>query len=138
MEVRKKIFEDDFVNSYCNYLIDSRTGGLFANVFQVNMKRSEERNYYKSTLHTDAEAAPLPCSGQSICDVSMAVSAEIIGRYRTLIMKKEHLSLHSFHDYSTGQSYIVQANKYILGSDKETTIGSILKVGTEAENPERR
>jgi len=137
MEVRGYILDNYFVKSYVHYLLDSRTGGLYTNIFNIDMKKSAERDYYKFTLHTNEEASPLSCSGQSIVDVSMGVAADLVGIYRTLIMKGTHPSMHTFHDYSTGLSWIQQARKVEQGQFI-TTEENILAVGTEPENTEGR
>jgi molybdopterin/thiamine biosynthesis adenylyltransferase len=134
MEVRKLIF--DSTRYLADYLLDSRTGGLYANVLGIDLHNSEERDYYKASLHPSTEAAPLPCSGQSIVDTSMAVSAELIGRYRTLVMGRFHPALLSFHDYSTGCSWILQTrkkpdDKSAYESNHTQAENEILAVGAE-------
>ena len=111
MGVRREIFDDEYPRKYCKLLLDSRTGGMYANVLAIRMSDREECAYYSSSLHPNSEAAPLPCSGQAVVDTSMGVSAELIGRYRALLMGDYHPALHSFHDYSTGCSYILQERK---------------------------
>lgn len=109
MESRKNIFKN--YRGTRTILLDSRTGGLYANIYGIKLWLEKECQFYEKTLHTNEEAIQLPCSGQSIVDTSMAVSAELIGRYRTLAMEKYHPTLHSFHDYSTGQAWIMTARE---------------------------
>jgi len=134
MEVRRNIFENDYVQNYIPLLLDARVGGLFANVFSIPMLQSKAVNYYEKTLHTDAEASELPCTGQAIADVSMCVAGEVVGRYRNFIRNKITV-LHTFHDYSIGQAWVqeiipneeqkIPSSAQILHTDAETD-----KVGT--------
>jgi molybdopterin/thiamine biosynthesis adenylyltransferase len=140
MEIREMIFDNEFVNNYCQYLLDSRTGGLYARIFAINMAVQQQKDYYKSTLHSNEEAAPLPCSGQSIVDTSMAVSAELIGRYRSLVMKGFHPTLETFHDYSTGTGWVQQVDKDNIKNclSVDTSEENIDKIGSEPQNTEPR
>lgn len=101
MNVRKWMFEN--LRGW-NLYLDARVGGLFANIYSISIKEYAF-DYYRASLHSNEEAAQLPCSGQSIVDVSFAVSAELIGRYRTYAMSKRLPAIHTFHDYKIGQAY---------------------------------
>jgi len=114
MEVRRFIF-DKITNSthYINngtLIIDPRIGGLYANVYYCDIKHTSHIDFYKSTLHSNSMALPLPCSGQSICDVSLTIAGAITSRYRTYAMDLEYASLHTVYDMKIGQSYVMVAN----------------------------
>ena len=102
MDVRKWMF-DRF--KHIPLFLDSRTGGLFANVYSIIRGNEIAEKYYEKSLYSNEEAVPLPCSGQAVVDVSMAVSAELIARYRTFALHKKLLAIHTFHDYKIGQAY---------------------------------
>lgn len=140
MEVRRWIFDNNDIQNYSEFVIDARVGGLYANVFCYKPRKESEKKFYESTLHSDAEAAPLSCSGQAIADVSMAVAAEMVARYRVNASGKIYPSLHTFYDYNYGQGWIQQSNPNFgegsaLPSEIVTTDENINKVGTEPSQP---
>ncbi len=102
MQVRKWIW-DNLKN--ISLLLDARTGGLYTNIFSIITSNQKATEYYNNSLHSNEEASQLPCSGQSIVDVSMATAAELVARYRTYAMKRWLIPIHTFHDYAIGQSY---------------------------------
>jgi len=110
MNVRKFIYNSVLQHNYNMRLLDARIGGVYANIYTIEMNNSKHRSYYESSLYSNESVKPLPCTGQSVCDVSMAVAGELVGRYRTLAMGKNSASLHSFHDYGIGHSWIQEKN----------------------------
>ncbi len=98
MAVRRWIYEKFVI---CPLIIDVRTGGQFVNVYAIRTALKDECEFYESSLHTDAEAAVLPCTGTAIIDVAAAASAEAVNRFR--LWTNNRLAIqHSFDDYSIG------------------------------------
>lgn len=118
MEVRAKIFKDMEPRGI-SLLLDARIGGLFANVYAIAYNKwQDHRQYYSDSLYPNSRVEPLPCTGQSICDVSMAVAGELVGRYRTAIMNNwEVPAIHTFHDYKYNQSWAQQINPHWIMTD---------------------
>lgn len=112
MNVRKFIYQQMKQSNYSGLLLDPRIGGLFANIYSIDFEYVKATEYYESSLYSNEAAAPLPCTGQSICDVSMAVSGELVGRYRTHAMGNDLPAFHTFHDYKIGHSWIQEQNPY--------------------------
>ena len=140
MDVRRRIFENKDIQSYSDMIVDARVGGLYANIFWYRPIKTPAKEFYKSTLHSNAEAAPLPCTGQAIADVAMCVAAEMVARYRTTKTIGSYPSLHTFYDYKYGQAWIQEANKNF--SDKTpdiiTTNEVISAVGMQPIPPTTR
>ena len=111
MNVRKFIYNKVLECNNRQLLLDARIGGIYANIYTIDMVCRSHREYYESSLYSNDYVKPLPCTGQSICDVSMAVAGELVGRYRTYAMGKTYPSLHSFHDYGMGHSWIQEKNR---------------------------
>lgn len=123
MEVRKTIFTN-IHDLDIGLILDARIGGLFANVYSIPYNKwSESYEYYKDSLYPNSRAAVLPCTGQSVCDVSMAVAGELVGRYRTAMMNKlETPAWHTFHDYKISQCWAQQYNPHWLDIEKQKGI----------------
>lgn len=137
MDVRKVIFEDFIKYGYSQYLIDARVGGLYANIFTVE-PYDESQRFYKATLHSNEEVVlPLPCTGQSVADVSMCVAGEIVNRYRNLTMYGHVPAWHTFHDYKMGQAWVQQINPYSsnnITGEIITSVEEIAKVGNAPDD----
>lgn len=98
MEVRKWIFEQ--YKSTASLFVDVRTGGQYVNIYAIPSGTLYHK-YYEASLHSDAEAAPLPCTGTAIIDVASASSAEAVNRFRLWTRGRLQV-FHTFNDYSTG------------------------------------
>ncbi len=104
LEGRKWIY-DKFV--VCPLIIDVRTGGQYVNIYSIKTDVEEEIKYYESSLYSDEEAAPLPCTGTAIIDVAAAASAQAVNRFRLWTNNRLYIQ-HSFEDYSTGLQSIMR------------------------------
>jgi len=106
MNVRKWIFDE--AKEGTKLIIDARTGGAFANVFSCRLTKSEEFNYYAKNLWSNKDAAPLPCTGTAVIDVSFGVVSDCIHKYREYVQNKSVRIIHSFHDYIVGTVSIMK------------------------------
>lgn len=113
MNVRKWMFQK---LQHIPLFLDSRTGGLYTNIYAVITASEMAVKYYEESLHSNEEAVPLSCSGQAIIDASMATAAELIARYRTYTMSKRLQAICTFHDYKIGQAY---GMKYYNNSESQ-------------------
>lgn len=112
MNVRKWIWNEIRLNyGECRLLIDARTGGAFANTFGIKLSDSGSCSIYEENLYDNSDAAPLPCTGTAIIDVSFAVVADCIQKYRQFIQKKSMISIHTFHDGIVGTTSIMRMYK---------------------------
>lgn len=129
MEVRKNIYAS--VKNSGLLLLDARIGGLFANIYDIPLSNPKASEYYKSSLYSNSIVQALPCTGQSVCDVSMTVAGELVGRYRNFAMGKQYPSFHTFHDYKIGQMWIQELNPDFSIEDNPFTTDaeSLAKVG---------
>lgn len=103
MQSRKDIWEWSKITSL-RFLIDARIGGQFANIFSVILSQNKAKDIYEKSLYSDEEVPELPCSGQSVVDVSLSVAGAIAQNYRHYIAKTL-VSVHTFYDFITPQAY---------------------------------
>jgi hypothetical protein len=66
MVSRKKIWESIKGNPNIHLYVDGRMGSEVIRVFTVNPMDPDDISAYEKTLHTDEEAAPLPCTAKAI------------------------------------------------------------------------
>lgn len=137
MVARKWIWE--FYKAKRVMIIDGRIGGQFANIYTIRTTFSEAAKYYESQLFTDEEVdsiAPLPCTGKSVVDISMAVAGELVGRYRHFT-HGEIINMHSFNDYKIGRSEIFRLyqSKYTSSDDLMLSADAVT-AGAEKESEE--
>ena len=138
MRVRKWIW--DHYKGKEVTIIDGRIGGEFANVYCIKTNDSHAWQYYDADIEANTDesidkVAPLPCTATAVVDVAMAVSAEMIGRYRHLV-KGNIQNMHSFHDYKIGRSEIFQAYPKYAESKDLMAVDQITRAGTEPEKEE--
>ena len=120
MSVRKRIWDIIIDNEHLLHnnisLVDGRVGGLFANVYAVELNNESEKQYYKSQLYPDSDVPDLPCTARSIVDVSFQVAGAMATEVRKFLREK-HNVCHTFWDYGIGQSYTLftvnQINTFI-------------------------
>lgn len=76
MEARVNLWEQCLKNNLRVPLyLDARLGGENIVVYAVKPHDPDHIAYYESTLYTDEEAKPAPCTRQSIIDVGFAVAS---------------------------------------------------------------
>jgi len=121
MNVRKWIWNELMTRrDRTKLLIDARTGGAFANTFGIMVSREQSRKIYEENLYDNSDAAPLPCTGTAIIDVSFGVVADCIQKYRQFILTNAIISIHTFHDYVVGTTSIMRMQK-IVNTELERT-----------------
>jgi len=127
MSVRKYITAYIETNAIHTIVLDPRTGGEFGRML-VYSGDSESKAVYKASLHTDEEAAPLPCTGQAVVDVSAAMASAVITAYRHCIKGSLRAWEWSF-DWSALQSSIMNIRRSGWSNDDEPNNG---RVGSDA------
>lgn len=108
MDVRKWIWNEVQMASGVKLLIDARTGGQYANMFGIIMGRSEHEEIYRENLYDNSDVPPLPCTGTSIIDVSFAVVADCIQKYRQFVKNRRIVGIHTFHDGIVGTTSLMR------------------------------
>uniref|UniRef100_A0A6H1ZM71 Putative ubiquitin activating domain contining protein n=1 Tax=viral metagenome TaxID=1070528 RepID=A0A6H1ZM71_9ZZZZ len=108
MDVRKYVY--NHYQDSALVLIDPSTGGLFGNIYNIELGKRESLDYYKEYLNSSS-ISELPCTGRSIIDASMAISAAVIQSFRTYAINRRWLVMHAFHDWKLGQVLIMKTYK---------------------------
>lgn len=85
---RWKVFEQFKKQPQCHHLIDSRMGAEMMLLYTIRSKSKSDLAFYGDTLHTDAEASELPCTGRTII-YNVLVLAGLIGRAYKSIIRNE-------------------------------------------------
>ena len=118
MNIRKWIWNEirqDY--GICKLLIDHATGGAFANTFGIGLHNSSSCIIYEENLYDNSDAAPLPCTGTAIIDISFAVVADCIQKYRQFVQKKKIIAVHTFIDGVVGTTSIMRMNSMASDSN---------------------
>lgn len=127
MNVRKWIWTYVKANGRFNYLIDARIGGEYSNILSINTRIQHDKEYYESTLWSNEESAPLPCTGTAVIDVTFEVAGACIGRFRQAMAEKLQV-LHTFHSHNIGSSALMAYKR--IPDNAERTAEFIQTVGT--------
>jgi len=120
MNVRKWIWSQLELATKPKLLIDARTGGQFANIFGIVLVNDVSRSIYKENLYDNSEVPELPCTGTSIIDVSFAVVADCLQKYRQYVKRRSIVGIHTFHDGITGTTSLMRIREF--HSDTKRTI----------------
>lgn len=86
---RKKVFQNSLKGGV-ELLIDSRTGAELFMLLTVDMRLECIQDWYKSTLHSDKDADPLPCTARAIIYSVLLVSAYICSQVKKFVMHEEY------------------------------------------------
>ena len=88
MEVRKELFAHVRKRSIaCPLFIDHRIGGETAIVFTVPTQDAEQCERYEESLHSDEEAAPLPCTQRGCYDINNIVAGLTVRQIRKWLIQ---------------------------------------------------
>lgn len=89
MATRQALFNHVKYNPKIQLFMDGRIGGQLIKVLSVLPMDPDWCDKYKSTLHSDADSAELPCTERSVIDVAFFVSAMLTRGLRLFLTKKE-------------------------------------------------
>lgn len=104
MESRKEIFES--LSSSNRYYIDARMGGEQMLVYSIDLHDPKDVAFYKTTLHSDDDAQPIPCTERAIIYNTMGIASHICAAVKRRIMD-EPVIRNLIYDFKTG-TYIKQ------------------------------
>ena len=87
IETRADIFKNLQTRSTnVSRFIDGRLGGEVYQVFNIDMLRKEDVEFYESTLFPKAEAERIACTAQAIIYIASAISADISRQVKETIV----------------------------------------------------
>ena len=74
MRVRRELFDAVRYHPGCGLFADGRIGGSIAKVLFAAPGNAPSLRAYEETLHSDEDAAELPCTARSVFDVNLIVA----------------------------------------------------------------
>lgn len=75
MPARADMWKQVKYNPYVPLLLDGRMGGQNVLLYAVNPCDPDDIEYYESTLYSDEEARPLPCTASAVIDVGFMIAS---------------------------------------------------------------
>lgn len=85
MEARIEIFNEHL--SFANkYYIDARMGGEQMVIYSIDLEDKDDVEFYRSTLHSDEDALPIPCTEKAIIYNTMGIASHICASIKRRIM----------------------------------------------------
>lgn len=85
MEVRKAVFD----NNPMAKIIDTRMGAEFAAMYVV--ANTKDRESYKETLYSDAEAVQAPCTAKATVYTATLLAGQAVKAVKDLVLDKDYL-----------------------------------------------
>lgn len=79
MAAREAIWNQVKYNIHVPFYVDARIGGESIVLYTLDPRKPAQCEYYETTLHSDDEAQPAPCTRRSVIDVGF-VTASLITR----------------------------------------------------------
>jgi molybdopterin/thiamine biosynthesis adenylyltransferase len=89
MNARRSIFSACVRDSNVGLFVDVRTGGEYMKVYALDPHNADLRQEYLSTLHSNEQADPTPCTASQIIYTSLYAGAMIGHRVKQWIMCEE-------------------------------------------------
>lgn len=100
MAMRQEIWEKIRQEPETEWYIDGRMGATILELYTVKMDSKSDIQYYESTLGSDFEAYPLPCTAQAIAFTVFGLAAEV-GSQVFKIAKDRRVERCIWRDYSS-------------------------------------
>jgi len=96
-------------NRGVNWVIATRMGAEYFEVWNINMKNEEEVAIYLESL--EGESMPLPCTGRSVIYNVMAIGAFALATFRKLMKKGEYERQPYMIGYDLGSNMQIIKNR---------------------------
>lgn len=101
MASREEIFK--YLNpNYNKFYIDARMGGEQLTVYSIDMDDVSDVEFYKTTLYSDNESMPIPCTERAIIYNTMGIASHIAAIVKKRIMKDSYFR-QIIYDFKTGE-----------------------------------
>ncbi len=102
MKSRAEIWEKLSENN--KFYIDARMGGEQLVIYCIDLQNEEDVEFYKTTLHSDDEAEPIPCTERAIIYNTMGIASHISASLKRYIMGDKKVRQLIYH-YKTCEQF---------------------------------